>query len=96
MGQFLTEEKNEKRYNKIFTIKTSSCKRGEEFNKFAGMGKQKGLNCRDESSTQMPPRNGSKALAGPCWGAGDDHTKGFPQTQWRNICHRQFKLGHPE
>lgn len=62
-----------------------------DFNKSAGIARQMGLNCREEIPTQVPPRKGSKALAGPCWGTVGHRTRGFSWTHWRNICQGLFK-----
>ena len=39
----------------------------------------------------VPPRKGTIALAGPCWGALGHHTRGFSWTHQRNICPGRLK-----
>lgn len=71
----------------------AASKEVEEFNKSAGIGKQKGLNFREESSTQMPPRNGSKALAGLCRGLGFTTPKVFHEHSGETSATGSLSLG---
>lgn len=94
MGLFPTGKRKMKGDTIRFSqSKPAAAKEVEEFNKPAGIGKQKGLNCREENSTQMPPRNGNKALAGPCWGLGNTTPKVFHEHSGKTSTTGSLSLG---